>query len=77
MSAAYTGRTVNEHGTPVFHAVCRACGEQFQVIPHPPPDRMHVWLEGGCTGPHCSSYDSTRDVDLMLGEGSASLEQRR
>lgn len=69
MSAAYQGRSTNEHGVAVAHFICRACKREYSVCPHPDPGGVEGWRRRGCTGPDCSTYDMSVDVDLMIASG--------
>ena len=60
----------NEYGTPVSVHKCLVCGAEFTVCPAVPDGVEH----GGCTGPECASYDSSRDVDLLFTNGEVEVK---
>ena len=61
----------NEYGTPISVHQCLACGHEFTVCPAQ-PDGVEF---GGCQAPMCSSYDSSRDVDLLFEMGDVEIEE--
>lgn len=60
----------NEYGVMRSVHRCLACGEEFTVTPAVPEGETF----GGCQGPTCSSYDSSRDIDLFFENGAAVME---
>lgn len=71
-TSAYMGERCNRYGTRVALFVCRTCRAQYSVCPHPGDD-LSGWTNSGCTSPTCESYDSRRDVDLLVGEGAVDI----
>jgi len=61
----------NEYGTPMSVHQCLVCGTEFSVIPALADGVEH----GGCTGPTCASYDSSRDVDLLFASGEVTVTE--
>ena len=55
--------TENEHGVPVSHHVCEACGVDYTLTP---AVEAGTKLSRHCMADECASYDPSCDMDVLF-----------
>ena len=62
---AHIGYGKNEYGTTISKHQCEACGNEFTLCPAVFPEQKG-WEN--CLAKTCTSYDKSRDADLLFDE---------
>ena len=65
----------NEYGTPIKVFNCEECGEDFSVCPSPDINKYQDWR--WCLSETCSSYDPSRDADILFMSNEEISKEKR
>lgn len=75
VGTTFDGYELGESGALWSKHTCGACGQRYTLCPAVPSDDCCGAPPGlrGPNDPGCATYDARRDVDRMLGDGTAVL----